>query len=136
MSDTYLLQGNGKTPIKTSLLEWASAFRDSNWRRVGWTEIGSQKVSTVFLGLNHRFMSEGPPILWETMIFGPWWGDGEYQERYTSWDDAVAGHERACRRAFFAAYLGPLHQLAIWVDRNWRVWKFRKLIQKYDWRIK
>jgi hypothetical protein len=31
--------------------------------------IGEVVVSTVFLGLNHRW-GEGSPILWETMVFG------------------------------------------------------------------
>ena len=49
-------------------------------------------VSTVFLGIDHSF-GEGPPILWETMIFdGP---HDQFQERYTSKEEAIAGHERA-----------------------------------------
>lgn len=52
------------------------------------------RVSTVFLGLDHSF-GGGPPILWETMIFGgP--HDG-YQRRYTSRDAAFIGHQEACR---------------------------------------
>ena len=50
-------------------------------------------ISTVFLGLDHQWAS-GPPILWETMIFGgPL--DG-YQERYSSRAAALDGHARAC----------------------------------------
>ena len=48
-------------------------------------------VSTVFLGTDHAY-DGGLPELWETMIFG-----GERDEecqRYRSWDDAMAGHER------------------------------------------
>ncbi len=65
-------------------------------------EIDGYEVSTVFLGLDHSFGdgygAYGAPVLWETMIFER--GDGphpidlsEYQERYTSGDDARAGHE-------------------------------------------
>jgi len=47
------------------------------------------EVSTVFLGLDHAF-GDGPPVLFETMVFGgPL--DGE-QDRYCTWDEAVAGH--------------------------------------------
>lgn len=54
-------------------------------------------VSTVFLGFARRFLDDdGPPILFETMIFGG--KHDHYQERYTTWDDAVAGHKRAVRR--------------------------------------
>lgn len=54
---------------------------------------GSMRVSTVFLGLDHRHFGDGPPVLWETLIFdGPL--DGEMW-RYTSEDAAKQGHEKA-----------------------------------------
>jgi hypothetical protein len=46
----------------------------------------------VFLGVDHAHLG-GPPVLWETMIFG--FENDEYQERYTSKADALAGHARA-----------------------------------------
>jgi hypothetical protein len=49
-------------------------------------------VSTVFLGLDHRY-GEEPPLIFETMIFGRGF---EYQERCSTWDEAVAMHDRAC----------------------------------------
>jgi hypothetical protein len=53
-------------------------------------------VSTVFLGLDHRFVGGGPPILFETMTFG---GPRDEQTfRYSSWDDAEAGHEAEVKR--------------------------------------
>ncbi len=50
-------------------------------------------VSTVFLGLDHRFLGEGPPILFETMAFGR---DGSTiaQQRCCTWDEAMAQHAR------------------------------------------
>lgn len=54
------------------------------------------EVSTVFLAINHDFLGEGEPILWETMVFAKDW-DGLYQDRYTAHADAVAGHTRVCR---------------------------------------
>lgn len=66
---------------------WCRYFMD---RQVGNTKIGNITISTVFLGLDHNV--DGTPILWETMIFGL---NEEYQERYTSYDDAVKGHQRA-----------------------------------------
>lgn len=51
------------------------------------------EVSTVFLGLNHRHLLNGPPLLFETMIFG-----GAYdmsQWRYTSYKKALKGHRSA-----------------------------------------
>jgi hypothetical protein len=42
-------------------------------------------VSTVFLGLNHQF-SEGPPLIFETMIFGGTHDD--YMARCTTYKQA------------------------------------------------
>lgn len=53
-------------------------------------------VSTVFLPLDHNLMGEGPPILWETMVFhgGTRSDPGVGQEcwRYASREAALAGH--------------------------------------------
>jgi hypothetical protein len=46
-------------------------------------------VSTVFLGIDHGY--EGPPILWETMVFGTDFQDFG-QARYRSQEEAIAGH--------------------------------------------
>lgn len=53
------------------------------------TDIGDMMVSTVFLGLDHRFIPDGPPVVFETMVFP------ECQEmvRYCTFDDAVEGHK-------------------------------------------
>lgn len=51
-------------------------------------------VSTIFLGLDHSFSDDGPPVLFESMIFGgPLSGE---QRRYTSRADALAGHADLC----------------------------------------
>jgi len=57
---------------------------------LGRTHIGEQRISTVFLGLEHGHGYD-KHVLWETMIFG---GDNDqYQERYNSHDKAMRGHE-------------------------------------------
>lgn len=63
-------------------------------RHVARTDLSDSWVSTVFLGLDHSF-SGGPPVLFETMIFGGKHDD--FQDRYLTWDAAEAGHERAVR---------------------------------------
>jgi hypothetical protein len=51
------------------------------------------RVSTVFLPIDHNWAG-GPPILFETMVFGgPEAWDG-WQDRYTTLSDAKAGHDR------------------------------------------
>lgn len=52
-------------------------------------------VSTVWLGLDHRFGPEGPPLIFETMVFP---SKGDYEdldmERYSTEAEAHAGHAR------------------------------------------
>lgn len=93
MANCYILDDDG-VPVRTTVQAWA-ALRDDQ-KRVALTELGDVRVSTVFLGLDHDFSGKGPPILWETMVFGgPHDGD---QDRYTSHADALAGHEAMVER--------------------------------------
>lgn len=82
----YILDGH--KVIETDLMTWAKAVRSTD-RHVGKTTIGDAEVSTVFLGINHRF-GNGPPLLFETMVFGGILD--QEQERYTTWEEAEEGH--------------------------------------------
>lgn len=75
-------------------LDYAWGFQNS--KRVDLTTIDDSHISTVFLGIDHRFGDGGPPILFETMIFGGKFD--EYQERCSTWDEAVNMHKRACQK--------------------------------------
>ena len=91
MSDKYILNEAGEPEACEDFVRWANWF-ELNERHVACDNIKGVRVSTVFLGINHNW-SEGPPVLWETMIFG---GEhDEYQRRYTSRADAEAGHNEA-----------------------------------------
>lgn len=96
MSDKYILEG--RTPVRCDdLYKWARWFENGAARRVAFDHVGDGlTVSTVFLGLDHNW-GEGPPQLFETMIFGG--PHDEYQERYSTWDEAVHGHARAVAMA-------------------------------------
>lgn len=87
----YILDEENHT-VEVDALTWAKFIETASNCIVDYTEVTSGcVVSTVFLGLNHRFISKGPPILFETLAFGgPMDGDGA---RYSSWDDAVIGHK-------------------------------------------
>lgn len=88
----YMMK-DGK-PVRTTAAEWAQSYKDSaEDRRVALDEIDGIKVSTVFLGIDHSFGLGGPPVLWETMIFGGVHDD--YCERYTSRTEAEAGQRAA-----------------------------------------
>lgn len=92
----YLLQGHD--PVATNDHEAFAAMLDADARRVARTRVAPDcHVSTVFLGLDHNFTGKGPPLLFETMVFGGRL-DGDYQ-RTSTWDEAVKAHEAAVARA-------------------------------------
>ena len=93
MSRWYILDDNNK-PVEAEdikkYVDWEEANPEK--RIVKQEHIGDVYVSTVFLGLNHAWNSP-IPMLWETMIFG---GEhDQYMDRYTSYEDAVEGHQTA-----------------------------------------
>ena len=80
-----------RLPVAVDVLTWGKWF-GANERHVGDDKIGNVRVSTVFLGLNHRFprSSTDEPLLFETLVFGgPL--DGE-MDRYSTWAEAERGH--------------------------------------------
>ncbi len=65
-------------------------------RRVALTPIdGDCEVSTVFLSTDAAFI--GPPLVFETMIFGG--AHDLEQDRYGTWEEAEAGHAAMVARA-------------------------------------
>lgn len=92
MTDKFILKGREVVPCP-ELEQWARWF-ETGERRVAADVIGEVRVSTVFLGLDHRF-GDGPPLVFETMIFGgP--HDG-WQERCSTYDEAEAMHAEAVK---------------------------------------
>ncbi len=52
------------------------------------------------MGLDHRFGDSGPPLIFETMIFPSEKNMMEtYCKRYSTWEEAEAGHAHAVRIA-------------------------------------
>jgi len=84
----------GGNPI--TLQEWSTKFEDVEYKRVAESHVGPLWVSTVWLGSDHRFTGEGPPIIFETMVFNqdddnPW--DEEICVRYCTEEEALKGHQ-------------------------------------------
>lgn len=102
---------DGRTPVGTDdVMEWAKLIEEPARKVVRQDQDPENKVgvSTVFLGLDHSFGSEGGPVLFETMVFG-----GEYDghmSRYRTWADAEVGHEEICQR------VGINLKLSTWID--------------------
>lgn len=93
MPKNYILAGH--EPVAEPDLWKFSDWFDKADRCVRRTRIkGGVDVSTVFLGINHNFFDNGPPVLFETMIFGGS-QDQEYQIRSSTWDEALAAHRDA-----------------------------------------
>lgn len=90
----YILSDDGTPIVASSVQEWGRWF-ETHDRRVAYDRLPTCDISTVFLGLDHGW-GEGPPVLWETMVFGGKL-DGE-QRRYTSMSDALAGHREVVDR--------------------------------------
>lgn len=100
------------------LLEWADKFEHSD-RQIGHTKLwfGRVYISTVWLGLDHDFSApiDKPnphPLIFETMIFFRDHGGNE-QWRYSTKEEALAGHERAVRYC-----KNPLNIIKSW-------WRYR-----------
>jgi|ERR1035437_6928735 hypothetical protein len=87
-----------KTIVPVSPLDWINNYKGTN--SIKRDELYDKEeqinvsVSTVFLGINHDYNNSGTPILFETMIFGGKYS--EYQNRYSTYDEAIIGHQEAC----------------------------------------
>ena len=100
MAHTYNRQGE---PI--DIYEFARLMEDMAYVHVGMAAVGDLTISTVWMGINHNFTFEGPPIIFETMIFGPREEGAPFDEdlddlvgmqwRYPSEEAALAGHDQA-----------------------------------------
>lgn len=96
-------------------MTWA-AWMETADRTVAFDTIGPWDISTVFLGLDHgyrsRFDPTVPPLLFETMVFLNTvtrlirvgvdiievHEDMGIQECCSTWDEAVAGHNRIANK--------------------------------------
>lgn len=91
MTRWYILK-RGRPVKAKSIKHYHYWSLNSKYKAVKQEHIGDIFISTVFLGLDHAWQSD-IPVLWETMIFG---GEhDQYQDRYTSYEDALEGHQTA-----------------------------------------
>lgn len=87
----YILDGHNPVPCEDFMV-WATMIGNVDARRVAQDKVGDVTVSTVFLGSDYAF-NGGPPMLFETMIFG---GEhDEFQDRCSTWEQAEAMHASA-----------------------------------------
>lgn len=102
----YILEGHTPVPCH-DLMGWALWFESAD-RKVAVDHVGDSKISTVFLGVDHAWGANGPPQLFETMVFG---GPMDmHQERCSTWDEAVRQHDRVLEQVRQNQYVNPLKQ--------------------------
>ena len=86
----YILDENKNPVLEPDMVKWGAWYAAISKRRVAFDKINGVEVSTVFLGLDHNYGS-GPPVLWETMVFG-----GELDQKQDrcsgTWQNAEAMH--------------------------------------------
>lgn len=111
----WTLDAENKLVREPDVMAWARWFEAANNREgetfrrsVARDELdGVWMVSTVFLGIDHRFGDDGPALVFETMIFWPDDPLNNWCERWATWGEAEAGHReivarlRADDRAWF-----------------------------------
>jgi hypothetical protein len=103
----YVLDLRGNPKPEPDLLKWGQWF-DTADRQVADDTLlppavpSEVRVSTIFLGIDHAW-GGGPPVLWETMIFGDKSFFNDRQMRYTSREDALAGHKEMVEMILAAA---------------------------------
>jgi hypothetical protein len=101
----YVVKPGGVIVAESDLLRWAEWYEkaagvpfEEGGQRVARDKLpGGVEVSTVFLGTDHRFFGNGPPLLFETMIFGG--PHDDFQARYATVEEARAGHAEAVELA-------------------------------------
>lgn len=99
MSFLYIFEDGKEKPVKNwaEYSAWYDTIPEDIRTGVGFTlkkdQCGDILVSTVFLGVDHGWGSQ--PAIWETMAFKN--GEEIRCNRYSTRDEALAGHERILR---------------------------------------
>jgi hypothetical protein len=93
----YILDENHNTIREDDVIIWSKSFENSNRcvkkeRKYGYL---NYIISTVFLGIDHNFLGNGLPILFETMIFKDDSFDEIYCDRCSTWNEALEMHQKA-----------------------------------------
>lgn len=73
------------------VLDWAQLKEDMDYCQVALDEVCGHRVSTIWRGLDMTYGPGGPPLIFESMVFGP--SANDYTNRYPTLAEALAGHE-------------------------------------------
>lgn len=85
--------------VPISVKEFGRLHRDFSYVRVARTTVMDAanptkvlEISTVWLGINHNYFEYGPPLIFETMVFGEGSSVDEAMDRYATLKEAEEGH--------------------------------------------
>lgn len=91
MADKYYLNPD-HTYTPCDLITWASQFETMD-RYIACDIVNENRISTVWLGINHGWCDSDKPLLFETMVFDKS-GSDIFMNRYCTWDEAMEGHQK------------------------------------------
>lgn len=103
LDDMYDRQGQ-----RITMQRWGELHSDMSYKRVAETAVGPYWISTVWLGMDHRW-GQGPPLIFETMVFAPdevTLGPEIECRRYSTEAEALAGHDETVLLVE-ATYIAP-----------------------------
>src|SRR5262245_17632735 len=93
-SSMYPLQIYDREGQPITIEQWAVLIGDLNYIKVAENTLpDGMWISTVWLGINHRFLHKGPPLIFETGVFRSKDNlESMDQRRYSTEADAIVGH--------------------------------------------
>jgi len=123
----YYLDENGEIQKGDSLD--CNAFLETEKNRKICQDLvdGKIRISTVFLMVDHNYTDNGPPILFETMIFGGYF-DG-YQQRYYTKKEAVDGHAFCLSEVNLSLRLEAMIKIESLYGHEFQKWKMDHLLE-------
>jgi hypothetical protein len=81
---------DGLEPVPSDNEGWGYWFQHSD-HHIAWDKVDDRvTVSTIFTGLDMCVHGDGPPLVFETMVFGH--VHDRQQWRYSTWEEAHMGH--------------------------------------------
>lgn len=80
--------------------EWYKKFSDFDYKNLKKTTLSwGGVVSTIWLGLDHSFLQQGTPLIFESMLFPLESNFLEFDmDRYSTEAEALSGHERMVKK--------------------------------------
>lgn len=94
-SSDYEVKFYNRQGKEITLKEFGELHRNLEYKRVFASTLPDGRwLSTVWIGINHRFFGDGPPLIFETMLFshdGP--GESLNEWRFATEQEALLWHE-------------------------------------------